>query len=58
MVKELENDAVYYETVREVIEMALESQDVCGLPFVGNKDLSEIVLLELMHFARQRTVHV
>ena len=58
VVKELENDAVYYEKVREVIEMALESQDVCGLPFVGNKDLSEIVLLELMHFVRQRTVHV
>ena len=58
VVKELENNSAYYEKVREVIEMALESQDVCGLPFVGNKDLSEVVLLELMHFVRQRTVHV
>ena len=57
MVTELENDAVYYGKVREVIEKALEASDVCGLPFMGNRDLSEVVLLELMHFVRQRTVH-
>lgn len=58
VVTELENDAVYYGKVREVIEKALEANDVSGLPFMSNRDLSEVVLLELMHFVRQRTVHV
>lgn len=58
VVDELENDAEYYNQVREVIERVLEAQNVCGLPFSSNRDLSEVVLLELMNFVRHRTVHV